>query len=658
MVRRILPIVCPFILMAIVFLGVTSLMEEVSGRTIIVDDDFEGEGEFISIQDAINASVDGDVIRVYNGTYNETLTVNVSVSIIGNGSEGVRINGLEDIDVMTIIANGTMIEGLYVRGDGDGYSIVISSAENELLDLDCRRPLMIEGSEGNVIDNFTGSIDLFSSNRNVIRHHTAYIDLIDSHYNTIEESNENNYGFITLLDSSFNTIQDNVLISRNYMWQKAQISLENSHNNQILNNLVLKYPDLFGSRYNDGIGIRLTGSDNNNLVNNTTFDHDGAIALISSRNATLQRNVMINDGLKISGGLVDHWASHSIENSNVLYDDYTSVRYRRLSYFANSHGESVPANSGQVILANCTNMTIVGQNCSDVSVGISLAFSSNNFISGNNCSSNSDQGIYILYSDHNRFIENICSDNWGPGMDIWYSSGNRIISNKFPENSNAHISARNSNSTVFRGNIFFKATIGLSIFESGDCIFEQNRISDCGYGISLDWFTDNAIIVDCEFIGNQIGVVIDESSNISISNSLFLKNTIGIELSGQERTVNSQARNNLFRGNDLAVNATKQFGSYWREYMIEEYPEYHYDERRFLDARYNEWGQDSGPYHRKENPEGGGDHISNYVLFDPWMDGSGKFVQLDNEEDPTLVLGLIWIVLCLSITLTIVVRKK
>ncbi len=38
-----------------------------------------------------------------------------------------------------------------------------------------------------------------------------------------------------------------------------------------------------------------------------------------------------------------------------------------------------------------------------------------------------------------------------------------------------------------------------------------------------------------------------------------------------------------------------------------------------LDARYNWWGDPSGPYHTTLNPTGRGDRVSDYVLFEPWL---------------------------------------
>jgi parallel beta-helix repeat protein len=47
-----------------------------------------------------------------------------------------------------------------------------------------------------------------------------------------------------------------------------------------------------------------------------------------------------------------------------------------------------------------------------------------------------------------------------------------------------------------------------------------------------------------------------------------------------------------------------------------------------VDARYNWWGDSTGPYHPVSNPGGLGDTVSNYVDFDLWLDTAG----IEEEE--------------------------
>ena len=61
------------------------------GANIIVDDD--GQRDYASIQSAINNAVEGDVLYVHAGTYNEHIVVNKALTIIGNGSSDTIVSG-------------------------------------------------------------------------------------------------------------------------------------------------------------------------------------------------------------------------------------------------------------------------------------------------------------------------------------------------------------------------------------------------------------------------------------------------------------------------------------------------------------------------------------------------------------------------------------
>ena len=92
------------------------MMEEAEGKTITVDDD--GEADYETIQDAVNASEDGDTIRVWEGTYKENVVVNKTVSLIGNGSESTTIDGGGAGDVVQITVDWVNMSGFSVTRSG------------------------------------------------------------------------------------------------------------------------------------------------------------------------------------------------------------------------------------------------------------------------------------------------------------------------------------------------------------------------------------------------------------------------------------------------------------------------------------------------------------------------------------------------------------
>ncbi len=81
---------------------------EALGKTWTVDDD--GPADFDTIQEAISAASSGDMICVYDGTYNESLTINKdSLTVVGEKRKYPFIRGQ-----MRIYANSVKVEGFTI----------------------------------------------------------------------------------------------------------------------------------------------------------------------------------------------------------------------------------------------------------------------------------------------------------------------------------------------------------------------------------------------------------------------------------------------------------------------------------------------------------------------------------------------------------------
>jgi len=84
-----------------------------------------GAGNYTTIQDAIDAANDGDVIYVYPGIYNENVFVDKGVSIVGNNA---TIDGNASGNVVHITANFTSISGFAVENSGDNAAGILVQA--------------------------------------------------------------------------------------------------------------------------------------------------------------------------------------------------------------------------------------------------------------------------------------------------------------------------------------------------------------------------------------------------------------------------------------------------------------------------------------------------------------------------------------------------
>ena len=98
------------------------LSAEVSARTIIVDQD--GEGDFTTISEALEAAEDGDLVEVWEGRYNinTTLFVNTSLTLRGNGTGRTVLNGSSALgfNLMVLNVGDVSVEGFSMLA-GSGY---------------------------------------------------------------------------------------------------------------------------------------------------------------------------------------------------------------------------------------------------------------------------------------------------------------------------------------------------------------------------------------------------------------------------------------------------------------------------------------------------------------------------------------------------------
>lgn len=90
-------------------------VESIDNNTIYVDD-VPGEGpnnppeDFTLIQEAINASKDGDTVFVYSGTYYGNIVVDKSIELAGEQKETTIIDGIGKKVIIRIIADEVTLQ--------------------------------------------------------------------------------------------------------------------------------------------------------------------------------------------------------------------------------------------------------------------------------------------------------------------------------------------------------------------------------------------------------------------------------------------------------------------------------------------------------------------------------------------------------------------
>jgi parallel beta-helix repeat protein len=214
----------------------------------IVDDD--GPADFHTVQEAINAAAQGDIIFVKAGTYYENVVVNKTISLIGEDKDATIIDGSRGITcsitacggtVMTIISNKVIVHGFTIKG----------GEPNTGAGIDLRYVKYCNITDNEIFDNGNG-INLFSSSHNFVCNNLII---------------QNRFG-ILVSNSSSDSINENVITS-------------------------------------NGVGIDLYDNSNDNNVSNNDIrnNSDGVVILIGCLNNSIIRNIVFNNSR--SGILVD-----------------------------------------------------------------------------------------------------------------------------------------------------------------------------------------------------------------------------------------------------------------------------------------------------------------------------------------------------------------
>ena len=273
---------------------------------LYVDDDAPDGGNgsveypYKVIQDAINASDDGDTICVFDGTYYENVMVYKPVNLIGNGSEMTTIDGGGDGDVVNITANRVNMSGFLMTGSGDGRwdsGIRVESDSNHIFNNNC--------SNSSIGINVLNSNDCTVTNNTCENNDKYAINLEHSNLCTIANntcSSNNDHG-ISLYSSNDLTIKYNTCSSNNrdgiHLWESSACTIEN---NTISGNMW---------------GLFLASSSQNNTVHHNNIYDNSVYGIDASPNNGYEINATNNWWGDDSGPY------HPILNENGMGDNVT-----------------------------------------------------------------------------------------------------------------------------------------------------------------------------------------------------------------------------------------------------------------------------------------------------------------------------------------------
>lgn len=473
-----------------------------------------GPNNYSNISDALYYANNGDIIYVFNGTYYENIIIDKSIKLIGEDKDSTIIDGDWEGDVVNISADHVIINGFNIRYSGKYFAgIKIHSnyniIENNIFPRNSYG-ICIKSSQENII---TGN-ELISDDKNIYIINNSNDNIIDR--NTIQGG----WAGIYVRDSCDRNIYSNNIVKHCYQG----IGILDSRYSILVSNAVQK------NKY--GMGIQ--NSNNCTIYENIiTENEENGIIIYESIENTISNNIFENDGLSIKKSLYNTVSNNTVNNLPLIY-------------LQDEHKINIPSVAGQIILVNCTKITIQNHNISNTSYAIELLNSQEcNIIE--NTLTNNNKDIYLEESKNNKILNNIINAKDYYSISLYNSYCNNISTNKVNGTmGTSAIFLEYSNNNIISRNILSNSSI-IFIHRSNDNSVIRNIMST-GSGHILLRIADNNKIIGNTITtrGSSLGLTIDVSDNNIISENTISNRVYGLNVEKSDR--------NTISGNEIKNN--------------------------------------------------------------------------------------------------------
>ncbi len=178
---------------------------------------------------------------------------------------------------------------------------------------------------------------------------------------------------------------------------------------------------------NASTGLILHGSDDIVIDDCILKEVTTGMILRRSNRISLNRNEFDSCGLILEGDELEDWNSHDIQPDN-------RVNGADLLYLKDAQGLSVDGIHGQIIMANCRNITLDKASIFGSTAGVIMGFSDSNRITKCTISSNGQEGLLAYNSRKNTIENNTMEMNGRAGIHLKDSSNNTVRWNMIKDN--------------------------------------------------------------------------------------------------------------------------------------------------------------------------------------------------------------------------------
>lgn len=268
-----------------------------------------------SIQEQINASKPGDVIRLKEGVYEENITITKPIHLVG--TENVTVSPNNSIPVITIAADNVVLENLHIEHSdlrNESPAIFIHSHANSLLEINIDTSSYgIQLEEAN--DNLLSDLTIRGNKNTPMKDRRHGINILKSHNNEIRHS--------TISD-----VLDGIYIeksSENKVYNNKAFQSRYGYHLMFTKNTVLEH----NKSYENISGMMIMGADgsivrDNLLTNNQSNIQSLGLFVFDTLGATIIENEITNNRI----GIFMEDARNNAFSFNKVHENYIGLQFK------------------------------------------------------------------------------------------------------------------------------------------------------------------------------------------------------------------------------------------------------------------------------------------------------------------------------------------
>lgn len=248
-------------------------------------------GPLTSIAQALRMAVDGDVIEVHGGSYDEDVVLDHSVQLLGLDNPMIRGRG--DGSVIVVAADRCTVRGFTIEHTGSSLEdedsgILLKSRNNRV--------------ENNHLEDVLFGIYLYQSDGNYVEG------------NTVRGRAAHDFGDrgngIHIWNSNYNTLEQNAVAGA-----RDGIYVQNSYHN------VIRFSQIHDLRY----GLHYMYSDDNDFEGNDFYNNVAGAAIMYSRRIHFRRNMFLHNRGFASYGILFQADEDCVAEENVIADNAIGI---------------------------------------------------------------------------------------------------------------------------------------------------------------------------------------------------------------------------------------------------------------------------------------------------------------------------------------------